>query len=142
MLRPRVSSKRDRDRNVERLARAAAELAQSGTPSLVAAIAPYAQARRKAREIVEAHARFVEVHVDAAIEVCIRRDPKGHYKQALAGELPHFTGISDPYEAPRSPELVVPTATLRPDESAALVLAELTRLRLVSRARIAAGLKV
>lgn len=123
-------TKADRARNVQRLAHAAAELVQSGTPVLVAAIAPYEQTRRQARGIVEAHAPFVEVFVDASIETCIRRDPKGHYQRALAGELEQFTGVSDPYEAPRGPELTVDTNSANPAESAALVLATLARLGL------------
>ena len=123
-------SKSDRARNVESLALAASELAQAGTPALVAAIAPYEHMRRRARSLVERHARFVEVYVDASIDVCIRRDPKGHYVRALAGELTHFTGISDPYEPPARPDLVVATEALDPDQSAALVLATLASLGL------------
>jgi adenylyl-sulfate kinase len=126
-------SKCDRDGNVERLAEAASTLARAGASVLVAAIAPYEQTRRRARDLIETHARFVEVHVSASLDVCIRRDPKGHYRRALAGELPNFTGISDPYEPPARPELVVDTGAFPPDESAARVLSKLQELALVRR---------
>jgi adenylylsulfate kinase-like enzyme len=118
---------------VERLAQAASTLARAGTSVLVAAIAPYEHMRRRARCLIETQARFVEVHVGASLDVCIRRDPNGHYRRALAGELPNFTGISDPYEPPASPDLVVDTGALPPDESAARVLSKLQELALVRR---------
>ena len=132
-------SKPERDQNVERLARAALSMAQSGTSVLVAAIAPYEQARRQARDIVEAHARFVEVYLNASIEVCVRRDPKGYYERALTGELARVTGISDPYEPPADPDVAVDTDALDPDESAAHVLATLEELGLAPAARGEAG---
>jgi len=70
---------------------------------LVEAIAPDEDVGRNARRIVEAHAQFLDVHVDASAEACSRRDPKGRYRQALRRELPQVTGISDPYERPGSP---------------------------------------
>jgi adenylylsulfate kinase len=121
-------SRRERDSNVERLARTASAVAQSGTSVLVAAIAPYEETRRRAREIVQAHARFVEIYVCASIDVCVRRDPKGHYRAALTGELPHFTGVSDPYEPPASPDLVVDTSARDAYESALYVVANLEAL--------------
>jgi adenylyl-sulfate kinase len=127
-------SRAERDSNVERMARAASAVAQSGASVLVAAIAPYEQARRRARDIVQAHARFVEVYVVASIDVCIHRDPKGHYEAALKGELRHFTGISDPYEPPTNPDVVIDTDALDPDESALDVLARLEALGLAPAA--------
>jgi adenylyl-sulfate kinase len=127
-------SRRDRDSNVERIARAATAVAQTGASVLVAAIAPYEQARRRVRDIIQAHAQFVEVYVTASIDVCVRRDPKGHYRAALTGALPHFTGISDPYEPPTSPDVVIDTDALDPDESALYVLARLEALRLAPAA--------
>jgi adenylylsulfate kinase len=127
-------SRGERDSNVERLARAASAVAQSGASVLVAAIAPYAEARRRARDIVQAHARFVEIYVRAPVDVCARRDPKGHYQAALTGELPYFTGISDPYEPPSRPDLVVDTEVLDPQESVARILANLEALGLAPAA--------
>ena len=126
-------SKRERDGNVERLAEAASTLARAGAAVLVAAIAPYEHARRRARGLIEPYARFVEVHVSAPLDVCISRDPKGHYRRALAGELANFTGISDPYEPPTNPELVVDTGAHTPGDSAARVLRKLQELALVRR---------
>jgi adenylyl-sulfate kinase len=126
----------DRARNVEQLAHAASELVRSGTSVLVASIAPYEEQRNRAREIVEMHAPFVEVHVDASIETCISRDPKGHYRKALTGELEHFTGVSDPYEVPARPELTVDTNAVEPAASAALVFAALARGSLATRLEV------
>jgi adenylyl-sulfate kinase len=123
-------TKAERDSNVERLAHAASAVAQSGESVLVAAIAPYEQGRQQAREIVEEHARFVEVYVNASIDVCVSRDPKGHYRRALAGELDHYTGISDPYEPPAVPDVVVDTEALDPRQSVLRVLATLVLLGL------------
>jgi adenylylsulfate kinase len=113
---------------------------------IVAAIAPYEQARRRARTIVEEHARFVEIYVDASIDVCIRRDPKGNYRRALRGELEHFTGISDPYEPPTSADLVLDTDAHEPEESATHVLTTLETLALAPaappRARVRRGSRV
>ena len=116
----------DRVANVEAMATAALEAAAAGSVAIVAAIAPYAEARSRARAIVEATARYVEVHVHAPLETCIDRDPKGLYRRALAGEIERFTGISDPYEEPLAPDLRVDTSLL--DESSA---ADLVHARLI-----------
>ena len=71
----------------------------------MSAISPYAEARQKARCLVEEHGAFVEVHVATSLEECVRRDPKGLYAKAYSGEIPEFTGVSDPYEEPLDPEL-------------------------------------
>jgi adenylylsulfate kinase len=124
-------SKCDREGNVQRLAETASTLARAGATVLVAAIAPYEHTRRRARGLIETHARFVEVHVSASLDVCISRDPKGHYRRALAGKLPNFTGISDPYEPPTNPDLVVDTGAHPPCDSAACVMTKLQELALV-----------
>jgi adenylylsulfate kinase len=92
----------DRMENVRRLAELAARIASDGRTVLVAAIAPYRDARLSARQRL---GRFVEVYVNAPLPVCIERDPKGLYARAIAGELTHFTGIDDPYEEPLAPEV-------------------------------------
>ena len=84
----------------------------------MSAISPYDEARRKARSMVEEHATFICVHVATTLEECIRRDVKGLYKKALAGTIEHFTGVSDPYEPPLMPELVVETDREAPVDSA------------------------
>jgi adenylylsulfate kinase len=86
---------------------------------LVAAISPYRQARDQVRASVEV---FVEVHVAAPLEICAQRDPKGLYAKALAGEIRHFTGISDPYEPPLVPEITLHTDTQSVDDSIHQVL--------------------
>jgi adenylyl-sulfate kinase len=101
-------SRADRDRNVRRIAFVARLLAGQGVTVLVATISPYAEARRQARAAIEgAGARFVEVHVHAELPALLARDPKGLYRRAQAGEIPHFTGVSDPYEPPPRPEVMV-----------------------------------
>jgi adenylylsulfate kinase len=121
-------SHEDRETSIGRIAWLASRLARVGAIVLVSAISPYAEARRRAREVVEEHAPFFEVHVATPLEECIRRDPKGMYRRALAGEIPSFTGIGDPYEEPTAPDLRVDTTSLAPADAAALVLAWLDEL--------------
>jgi len=116
-------SREDRDTNIERIGWVASRLARHGATVLVSAISPYAETRARARALVEEFAPFVEVHVATSLEECARRDVKGLYARAQNGELPEFTGVSDPYEAPESPELRVDTEGRSPDECAAEVLA-------------------
>jgi adenylyl-sulfate kinase len=113
-------SRTDRDTNVARIGYVAAKLAKHGVAVLVAAISPYRQARDRVRAQVD---QFVEVHVAASVAACAARDVKGLYAKALAGQLPHFTGVSDPYQPPLRPELVLDTEHQTPDQSVAAVLA-------------------
>ncbi len=102
----------DRAENVRRVGHVASLLADAGVVALVPLVSPYRADRDRVRALhAEARLPFVEVFVDTPIELCEQRDPKGLYKKARAGELTGFTGIDDPYEAPRSPELV-----LRPED--------------------------
>lgn len=118
-------SKEDRDTNVRRIAYVASLLTRHGVAVITAAISPYREAREWARrQIVD----FVEVYVHCPLEVCAERDVKGLYRKALAGEIPNFTGVSDPYEPPVHPELIVETHRETPSESAAKVLNCLARL--------------
>ena len=107
-------SREDRDTNIARIGYVAAKLAKHGVTVLVAAISPYRQARDQVRTSVD---RFVEVHVAAPLATCAQRDPKGLYAKALAGQLHHFTGVSDPYEPPLAPELTLHTDTESVDDS-------------------------
>jgi adenylylsulfate kinase-like enzyme len=102
-------------------------LSRNGVVAIVAAISPYRQAREEARTRMAD--RFVEVHVRASVEECERRDGKGLYERARAGEIESFTGVSDPYEEPRAAELTLDTAAESPQRSAARVL-ELVESRL------------
>lgn len=124
-------SKEDRDANIARLAWISSRIARAGAVVLVSAISPYAEARRRAREVVEEHAPFVEVYVATPLEECLRRDPKGLYARALANEIPSFTGISAPYEAPIAPDLTLDTVGLEPAESADAVVSRLGELELL-----------
>jgi adenylyl-sulfate kinase len=124
-------TKEDRDTNIARIGWVAARLARAGAVVVVSAISPYAEARRLARSLVEQHAPFVEVHVATPLEECARRDPKGLYAAAFAGEIEDFTGVSAPYENPADPELRLDTTGASPSESAAAVLARLDELKLL-----------
>jgi adenylylsulfate kinase len=115
-------SKEDRDTNIERIGWVASRLTRHGAVVLVSAISPYEETRRHARQMVEAHGEFVEVFVKASVEECARRDIKGLYEKAFSGEIKEFTGVSDPYEEPSSPELVIDTESATPSDSAAKVL--------------------
>ena len=112
-------SREDRDTNIARIGYVAGKLAKHGVAVLVAAISPYREARDQVRAQVD---NFVEIHVAAPVATCAQRDPKGLYAKALAGELPNFTGVSDPYEPPLAPELVLPTDTQSVDDSVHQVL--------------------
>ena len=116
----------DRRESVRRAAAVAGALADTGQVVLVALIAPFAADRAAAR--ANARHPFFEVHVDAPLETCERRDPKGLYRRARNGELPAFTGIDSPYEPPTAPDLVLDTANLALDH-AVDALAEFVRER-------------
>jgi sulfate adenylyltransferase len=100
-------SRVDRDQHIRRIGYVATEIAACGATALCAAIAPYDATRREIRRSVEAHGHFVLVYVATPLDVCEQRDVKGLYARARAGELAHFTGISDPYEPPADADIVV-----------------------------------
>jgi adenylyl-sulfate kinase len=125
-------SKEDRDTNVERIGWVASRLTRAGAVVLVSAISPYEAVRARVRSMVEEHGVFLEIFVDAPLQTCIQRDPKGLYARALAGELSHFTGVSDPYEPPRTPEVALRTDREPAEESARRVLLEIERRGLVA----------
>jgi adenylylsulfate kinase len=125
-------SKEDRDTNIERIGWVASRLTRHGAAVICAAISPYEETRRAARRLVEGYGPFVEVYVKASVEECARRDVKGLYAKAFAGELKGFTGVDDPYEEPSAPELVVDTEAHEPEESARLIVARLEELGVVA----------
>jgi len=125
-------SKEDRDTNIARIGWVASRLARAGAVVIVSAISPYEEMRRHARSLVEQHAPFVEIHVATPLQECARRDPKGLYAAAFAGEIDEFTGVSAPYEEPLEPELRLDTSGRTPTESAASVLERLEELNLLS----------
>ena len=115
-------SREDRNTNVLRIGFVANLLTRNGVGVIVSAISPFKEARDQVRRrIID----FVEVFVDAPLEVCAERDVKGLYKKAFSGEIPQFTGVSDPYEAPNAPDLVLKTAEEEPQESAQRVIEKL-----------------
>ena len=111
-------SKPHRDLNVRRIGFVASEITKNGGVAICAPIAPYAATRRDVREMVEAHGVMIEIHVSTPLEVCEARDRKGLYAKARKGIIPEFTGISDPYEVPEHPELVIDTTGIAPMEAA------------------------
>jgi len=121
-------SKEDRDTNIRRIGYVAKLLSRNGAVAITAAISPYTAIRDEVRA---SHDRFVEVYVEAPIEVLTERDTKGLYKKALAGEIKNFTGVSDPYEAPENPEIVVNSATETVEESANKILRTLELMQYV-----------
>jgi 3',5'-nucleoside bisphosphate phosphatase len=128
-------SREDRDVNVRRIAWVADLLARNGVIAFVAAVSPYRGARDEARSRMGD--RFVEVHVRASVDECERRDVKGLYSKARAGEIVAFTGVSDPYEEPLSPELLIDTEQETPEESSARLIA-LIEERMASGAPVTA----
>jgi adenylylsulfate kinase len=119
-------SAQDREENIRRIGAVAKLFSEAGVVAITAFISPYRADRDRVRETLAA-GDFIEVFVDAPIEVCEARDPKGLYKKARAGELKGFTGIDDPYEAPTKPELVLDAGTKDADTLADEVLACLRR---------------
>ncbi len=119
-------SKEDRDINVLRIGFVAELLTRNGVGVIVSAISPFKEARDQVRRSIGED--FLEIFVDAPIEVCAERDVKGLYKKAFAGEIEQFTGVSDPYEAPVAPELHIKTDEEEPHESARRVLGRLEEL--------------
>ena len=116
-------SKEDRDTNIRRIGYVARLLSRNGVGVIVAAISPYAAVRDEVRKDVEANgATFVEVFVKASLETLVGRDVKGLYKKAIAGEIANFTGVSDPYEAPEHPEVLVSSDTETVVESAEKII--------------------
>jgi adenylyl-sulfate kinase len=124
-------SRADRDTNIRRIGYVAGLLTRHGVVVLVAAISPYRAVRDEVRVDI---GRFVEVFVRASLDECARRDVKGLYAKALAGELPAFTGVSDPYEEPLSPDIVIDTERESVDGAAARLVAELRALGHLARA--------
>ena len=122
-------SKEDRDENIRRIGFVCELLSRHGVIAIAAAISPYRAVRDDVRARIP---NFVEVYVECPVEVLAQRDVKGLYKKALAGEIPQFTGITDPYEPPLNPEVVVNSSSETVEESAGRIWATLERLGLVS----------
>jgi adenylylsulfate kinase len=117
-------SAQDREENIRRIGAVAKLFADAGIIAITAFISPYRVDRDRVRAVVD-EGDFIEVFVDAPLEVCEQRDPKGLYKQARAGKIKGFTGIDDPYEAPENPELVLDAGSRAPETLAEEVIAYL-----------------
>lgn len=130
-------SKEDRDTNVLRIGWVCQLLVKHGIPAMTAAISPYRETRGKVRQMMEAAGgtgSFVEIFVNASVEECARRDVKGLYAKAKAGEIPEFTGVSDPYEPPECPEIMLDTEVESIKESVVKVISYLEAHGLLSDA--------
>lgn len=118
-------SKEDRDTNIRRIGFVCNLLARNEVVAITATISPYREVRDEVRRLI---GNFVEVYVKCPIEVLSERDVKGLYKKALAGEIKNFTGIDDPYEEPRAPEVMLETDRETPEQSAGRIIARLEEL--------------
>jgi adenylylsulfate kinase len=127
-------SPEDRNENIRRIGEVAKLFTEAGVVNLTAFISPYRQDRDQVRQIME-EGDFIEVFVDCPVEVCEQRDPKGLYKKARAGQIPEFTGISAPYEAPVKPEIVLNTDRESEEESAQKVISYLEKNGYVGASR-------
>jgi adenylyl-sulfate kinase len=128
-------SKEDRDTNIRRIGYVSRLLARNDVGVVTAAISPYRAVRDEVRRAIESDgAEFIEVFVKCPIDVLAERDVKGLYKKALAGEIKEFTGVSDPYEEPLAPEIVIETDVESVETSAARIILELERRGLVPSA--------
>jgi adenylylsulfate kinase len=124
-------SKDDRDTNILRIGFVANLLTRNEVGVIVSAISPYRDARNQCRAMIQ---DFVEVFVHATVEECARRDVKGLYAKAMAGEITGFTGVDDPYEPPPSPEIYIDTMEQTPDESLDLILGRLGEMGYIEQA--------
>src|SRR5689334_20523511 len=122
-------SKEDRDTNIRRIGFVCELLSRNGVIAIAAAISPYRSVRDEIRSRVR---KFVEIHVTCPMDVLMKRDVKGLYRRALAGEISHFTGIDDPYEPPLAPEVLVDSSEMSPEEAALKILETLKQLGLIS----------
>ncbi len=122
-------SREDREENIRRIGFLCELLSRNGVFTIAAAISPYREAREELKKRIP---NFIEIYMHCPVEVLIERDVKGLYKKAIAGEIPHFTGISDPYEPPLAPEITIDSSAQTLDESVDLVLQRLEELGMIS----------
>ncbi|MCE4599793.1 MAG: adenylyl-sulfate kinase [Desulfurococcales archaeon] len=115
-------TREERMRHLKRIAWIARLLARNGVIVICSFVSPYREARRMVRNIIGEEAEFIEVYVKASLDTVIKRDPKGLYVKAMRGEIKHMTGISDPYEAPENPDLVIDTESTSPEEASKMLL--------------------
>jgi len=126
-------SKEDRDENIRRISYVAKLLTNVGGVAIAATISPYREPRDRARAEIR---NFIEVYVNCPLPVCMQRDVRGLYAKAVRGEIPNFTGISDPYEPPVQPEVIVHTERESHEESLSKILEKLVALNCVPAQRV------
>ena len=124
-------SRSHRDSNIRRIGFVANQISKNGGVAICAPIAPYRIVRREVRSLIEQYGVFVEIHLSTPLLVCEGRDRKGLYAKARAGEIPDFTGISDPYEIPEKAEIVIDTSTSTKADSCSEILSYLLACGLV-----------
>ena len=124
-------SKEDRDIHVKRIGYVASEITKHGGVAICAPIAPYSNTRKTVRNMIDEVGSFVEIHVSTPLSVCEERDVKGLYKRARAGKILEFTGVSDPYEEPQNPEIIIDTTEITVEESSAIILDKLLSMKLL-----------
>jgi len=130
-------SKEDRDTNIRRIGYVSRLLSRNGVGVIASAISPYREVRDEVRQSITSDgSEFIEVYVRCPMEVLVERDVKGLYKKALAGEIKEFTGVSDPYEEPLDPEVIVKTDSESIEESANRIIAALEARGLVRREQL------
>ena len=130
-------SKEDRDTNIRRIGYVSRLLSRNGVGVIASAISPYREVRDEVRQSITSDgSEFIEVYVQCPIEVLVERDVKGLYKKALAGEIKEFTGVSDPYEEPLNPEVIVKTDSESIEESANRIIAALEARGLLRREQL------
>jgi sulfate adenylyltransferase len=121
-------SREHRDINIRRIGFVASEITKNGGACICAPIAPYDAVRKQVRAMIEPLGGFLLVHIATPLTVCESRDPKGLYARARAGILPHFTGVSDPYEIPNDAEITIDTSVMTPNDAADTVIRQLKSL--------------
>mgnify|MGYP001121168905 CR=1 FL=1 len=123
-------TKEDRDQNIKRVTFVAKLLTRNGVAVLATFVSPYRERREKTRKEI---GNFIEIYTKCPVKICIKRDAKGMYKKALAGEIKNFTGVDDPYEEPLEPEIVINTGTETIEESVDKVLHKLEELGYINQ---------
>jgi adenylyl-sulfate kinase len=123
-------SKEDREENIRRIGYVCELLSRNGVIAIAAAISPYRADRDRLRSRIP---NFVEIYMNCPVDVLIERDVKGLYKKALAGEIPHFTGISDPYEPPVAPEITIDSSSEPLEHSLEILLSRLRELGVIAQ---------
>ncbi|MEM2292170.1 MAG: adenylyl-sulfate kinase [Nitrososphaerota archaeon] len=129
-------TKEQRRIHLLRVAWIARILARNGVITLCSFVSPYKDVRAEVRKIIKEEVPFIEVYTKCSLEECIRRDPKGLYRKAYAGEIKNFTGIDDPYEEPEAPEIIIDTEHNTAEENARIVMEKLKKAGLIGNVKI------